>query len=87
VSSFLLVKLLGAAPAGRRAFFYTADSLSKRHPQSYGEDLAAVVDLLKQEEIAPVVAKSLPLEEAAQAHKLLEGSSVRGKIVLVNAKP
>ena len=46
-----------------------------------------MVDLLKQEKIAPVVAKSLPLEEAAQAHELLEGSSVRGKIVLVNAKP
>jgi len=87
VSSFLLVKLLGAAPAGRRAFFYTADSLSKRHPQSYREDLAAGVGLLEQEKIAPVVAKSLPLEEAAHAHELLEGSSVRGKIVLVNAEP
>ncbi|MGW0736588.1 medium chain dehydrogenase/reductase family protein [Streptomyces sp. NPDC002851] len=70
-------------PDGRRTLFYNAWSLEKKQPHAYREDLLEVVRLLDEGTIAPVIADVLPLSQAGQAHKLLEESAVRGKIVLV----
>lgn len=83
VASFLSVKLLGILPTGRAATFYTADSLEKSRPTSYREDLTAVLDLLAQRKVQPVIAEQLPLTQAAAGHNLLSHSSPVGKIVLV----
>lgn len=84
VASFLAVKLLGLVP-GRAATFYTAGSLDKPLPDAYSEDLAAVLGLLVQGEVQPLIAERLQLAEAARAHELLATSSVSGKIVLMCA--
>jgi NADPH2:quinone reductase len=52
-------------------------------PDWFYEDLSLLLDLLKQEKIKPIVAKRLPLKQAAEAHKLLASGSVEGKIVLI----
>jgi len=74
-------------PDGRSTVFYNAWSLEKSQPHAYAEDLAEVVRLLDAGEIAPVVARTMPLREAAQAHRLLERSAVVGKIVLLPGDP
>jgi NADPH:quinone reductase len=38
--------------------------------------------MLKQGKIKPIVAAKIPLNQASQAHELLAGGSVKGKIVL-----
>jgi NADPH:quinone reductase-like Zn-dependent oxidoreductase len=75
-----LPKLL---PDGRRTVFYSAWSLEKRQPRAYREDLAAVLRLLADGAIEPIIAKTMPLERAAAAQRLLEEGSVAGKLVLV----
>jgi NADPH:quinone reductase-like Zn-dependent oxidoreductase len=79
LGGIILAKLI---PDGRRKVFYNAWSLEKAHPEAYREDLSQVFDLLAAGRIAPLVASTLPLEEAAKAHQLLESAAARGKIVL-----
>jgi NADPH:quinone reductase-like Zn-dependent oxidoreductase len=63
--------------------FYSAWSLEKRQPRAYREDLASVLRLLADGAIEPIIAKTMPLERAAAAQRLLEEGSVAGKLVLV----
>ena len=48
----------------------------------YDEDLKALMELIEQGKIAPVIDAVLPLEEAAQGLKLLEDREVFGKVVI-----
>ncbi len=72
-------------PDGRSTTFYNAWSLEKSRPHAYREDLTAVLRLLAAGKIEPVLARILPLDEAAEAHRLLENAAVAGKIVLTCA--
>lgn len=54
-----------------------------RDPVQFREDFRALVDLLREGKIHPVVAERLPLSEARRAHELLESSASTGKLVLV----
>ena len=51
--------------------------------EKFREDLAVLIELLREGKIHPVVAERLPLAEARHAHELLETSAAKGKIVLV----
>jgi NADPH:quinone reductase-like Zn-dependent oxidoreductase len=54
-----------------------------RNPDWFQEDFSALLELLREEKIHPVVAERLPLTEARHAHELLESSADKGKLVLV----
>jgi NADPH:quinone reductase-like Zn-dependent oxidoreductase len=54
-----------------------------RDPEKFREDFAALLVLLREGAIHPVVAERLPLSEARHAHELLESSAAKGKLVLV----
>jgi NADPH2:quinone reductase len=54
-----------------------------RDPDWYREDFLALIELLRERKIHPVVAQRLPLTEARRAHELLEESASVGKLVLV----
>jgi NADPH:quinone reductase len=54
-----------------------------RDAKWFQEDFAALVRLLREGKIHPVVAERLPLSEARHAHELLESSASKGKLVLV----
>jgi NADPH:quinone reductase len=54
-----------------------------RDPDDFREDFAALVELLREGRVHPVVAERLPLSEARRAHELLEGAASKGKLVLV----
>jgi len=49
--------------------------------------LVALLDLLQQEKIKPLIARRLPLVEARRAHELLGERGVTGKIVLIVDEP
>ena len=54
-----------------------------RNPDSFRQDFEALLELLRDGKIHPVVAERLPLTEARRAHELLESSAAKGKLVLV----
>jgi len=52
-------------------------------PEWFREDFRAMIELLREGKIHPVVAERLPLADARQAHELLEQTASKGKLVLV----
>ena len=62
---------------------YMIQSLAERRRDWYRKDLGALIDLLAEEKINPIVAERIPLAEASRAHQLLNESAVAGKIVLL----
>jgi NADPH:quinone reductase len=54
-----------------------------RNPDWFREDFAALLELLREGKIHPVVAERMPLTNARRAHELLESSADKGKLVLV----
>ncbi len=46
-------------------------------------DLEDVFSLVRAKSLTPVVDRTLPLENAAEAHRLLEDRAVRGRVILV----
>lgn len=44
-----------------------------------------ILDLLAQKAITPVIARTLPVAQAAEAHRLLASGDLQGKIVLVHS--
>jgi len=54
-----------------------------RYPEWFREDFRALLELLREDKIHPVVAERLPLSEARRAHEMLESSAAKGKLVLV----
>jgi NADPH2:quinone reductase len=54
-----------------------------RDPEWFREDFRALLELLREGKIHPVVAERLPLADARRAHEMLESSAAKGKLVLV----
>jgi NADPH:quinone reductase-like Zn-dependent oxidoreductase len=54
-----------------------------RDPELFREDFSALLELLREGKIHPVVAERLPLTDARRAHEMLESSAAKGKLVLV----
>ncbi|HEX9121370.1 MAG TPA: medium chain dehydrogenase/reductase family protein [Terriglobales bacterium] len=70
-------------PGRRRVVPYSIQTLKRLKPALFRQDLIALIDLLKQQKIKPVIAQRFPLAEARHAHELLGKGGVTGKIVLV----
>ena len=70
-------------PGRRRIRPYSIQTLKRLQPGWFREDLAILMELLRQQQIKPIVAQRLPLIEARRAQELLAKGGVVGKIVLV----
>jgi NADPH:quinone reductase len=70
-------------PARKRVVPYSIQTLKRLKPTWFRQDLIALLDLLKQRRIKPLVAQRFPLAEARHAHELLGKGGVIGKVVLV----
>jgi NADPH2:quinone reductase len=71
------------SPGRKRIVPYSIQTLMRIKPVWFREDLAALLDLLRQDKIKPIVADRLALSEARRAHELLEKGGVTGKLVLI----
>jgi NADPH2:quinone reductase len=74
-------------PGRKRVVPYSIQTLKRLRPAWFREDLIALLDLLLQQKIRPLVAGRFPLAEARQAHELLGKGGVTGKLVLVSGEP
>ena len=77
----LLWRLL---PDGKSSLFYNIQKRREKLPDEFREDVTALFALLKEGKLKPAVAARMPLEQAADAHRLIDSAGVEGKIVLVN---
>lgn len=78
-----LVVAANLLPNGRRVLTFQVAKLRDRHPDWFREDASALLRLLAEGEIQPIVSERLPLVEARQAHENLGRGAVTGKQVLV----
>ena len=74
-------------PGRRRVVPYSIQWLKRRKPALFRRDLIALLDLLRQQRIKPLIAQRFPLVEAGRAQELLAKGGVIGKIVLVRTGP
>jgi NADPH2:quinone reductase len=70
-------------PGRKRVVPYSVQTLKRLKPELFRQDLIALLDLLQQEKLKPLIAQRFPLAEARQAQELLAKGGVTGKIVLV----
>ena len=67
---------------GPKLVLHTVEGAVRKDPARFRADMAALVDQLSRGAITPEVT-TLPLAQAAEAHRLLESRQVTGKIVLL----
>lgn len=77
-----LPRWLNYLPGGCIVRWYEAFDERVARPDWYHAALGALIDLLAQGRIKPIIAARLPLGEVAQAHRDIEASAVSGKIIL-----
>ena len=70
-------------PGRKRIVPYSIQTFKRLKPALFRKDLIALLDLLQQRKIEPLVAQRFPLAEARRAQELLGRGGVIGKIVLV----
>ncbi len=70
-------------PGRRRVVPYSIQTLMRLKPGLFRQDLTVLFDLLRQQQIKPIIAQRFALVEARRAHELLGKGGVIGKIVLV----
>jgi NADPH:quinone reductase len=74
-------------PGRKRMVPYSIQTLKRLKPASFRQDLIALMDLLQDGKIKPIIAQRFPLTQARAAHELLGKGGVIGKIVLVPGSP
>ena len=80
---FMSIALWNILPNGRKASFYSIGDLRKKNPDWFKEDLGVLFGLLKEGKIKPSIEKRMRLEDAREAHKLIEDAAVKGRVVLL----
>lgn len=70
-------------PGRKRIVPYSIQTLKRLRPALFRQDLVALLELLQQQKIKPLVARRFPLVEARRAQELLAEGGIIGKIVLV----
>src|SRR5450631_370051 len=68
---------------GRHAVFYSITSRRKTRPDEFKEDMSAVLELLRDGAIHPVVVERLALAAARKVHERIDAGGLGGKIVLL----
>ncbi len=82
VLDYFKIKFWNVLPSKPSTEFYVITSFRKKHPDWFREDLNVLFKLLSERKINPVIGRVMELEQAAEAHELVENYKVEGKIVL-----
>jgi NADPH:quinone reductase-like Zn-dependent oxidoreductase len=70
-------------PGRKQIVPYSIQTLKRLKPDLFRQDWIALLELLRQQKIKPLIAQRLPLAEARRAQEMLAKGGVTGKIVLV----
>jgi NADPH:quinone reductase-like Zn-dependent oxidoreductase len=78
--------LWGWMTGGKRTRFYSINAMRARHPDWFKQDLALLLQLLRDGRIRPHVAGRISFEQVIDAHHRLEAGGLEGKLVLCPAQ-
>lgn len=79
----LRIKWLSVRPGTtKQVSFYDIAARRRRYPQEFKEDLELLFNLLAAGRIAPRIQRVFGLDEAVEAHRLIEAGQVEGRLVL-----
>ena len=81
-TDFMRLMILSIIPNGRKAKFYSIGALRKKHPDWFKQDLKKLLELLKNNNIKPLIGSYFSLDNTVEAHKLIETSKQHGKIII-----
>jgi NADPH:quinone reductase-like Zn-dependent oxidoreductase len=79
----LRIRLWNALPNDRRAAFYRLSTNARRHPDRIRAALESLVITLGEGRLHPRIAACVPLDEPAEAHRIADDPTARGKVLLV----
>ena len=82
LGSHLVTYAVTKLTPGARTALFSIDSVVKKEPEAFRRDLATLLDRLRSGRLHPRT-HLLPLADAAEAHRMLEGRRVIGKLVLI----
>ena len=74
--------LSSRAGSSRRVVFYDISGRRQRLPEDFRDDLSTLFGLLEAGRITPRVQRVFSMEEAVEAHRLIEAGQVEGRLVL-----
>ncbi len=83
IKSFLTVQLWNLTPWKPSTAFYSIGSWHKKHFEWFEHDLNHLFGLLSAGKLRPNIGKHIKLEEAAEAHQLIEKGGVKGKMIIL----
>jgi len=83
LGDWLMMLTMNTVSEKRKFMLYSIQTLKRLKPDWFREDLILLLNLLDQGNIKPLIAAKMALSDAPQAHKLLAGGSVKGKILLI----
>ncbi len=75
-----------ASPRGLRALSFDITTLREEDPTAYSADVHWLLDAVADGRLVPIM-RSLPLEQAAEAHRALDAGEVVGRVVLDHRLP
>jgi NADPH:quinone reductase-like Zn-dependent oxidoreductase len=78
---FMNLQLWNILPNLRKATFYSIGSLRKKHPDWFIEDLTAIFKMLGDKKIQPLIERKIKIDQAAEAHQIIENRQNKGKII------
>jgi len=79
----LSLGLWNTLPNGKSAHFYDIRALKNKHPDWYQQDLKAMVQLLEEGKLQPVINKTLRLDQLVTTHREMEQSRGIGNYILL----
>lgn len=82
ISDFLKVHYWNLTPWNPNCSFYSIGAWHEKHHDWFKEDLGVLFQWLRKGELEPSISKRMRLEDAADAHELIEKGGLAGKIVL-----
>jgi NADPH2:quinone reductase len=83
IKSFLQVQIWNFAPWMPSTNFYSIGSWHKKHHDWFENDLKKLFVLLSENKLKPLVSKTIKLEEAREAHELIERGGLKGKLIIL----
>lgn len=83
VKSFLRVQIWNLTPWMPFTNFYSIGSWHKKRHDWFESDLKKLFVLLLENKIKPLISKTIKIEDAREAHELVERGGLKGKLIIL----
>ena len=78
---FMNLQFRNLLPNKKSATFYSIGALRKKHPDWFIEDLTTIFKMLGDKKIHPLIERKIKIDQAAEAHQIIENRQNKGKII------